>query len=164
MALFFPEIGLFFWTVFAFGIFLWIMRKFAWKPLLAMIKNRETAKEESLALAETARAEFAELEIKQKQMFEEAQVERQKLLQETRADRQKILDEAKAEAEARASKIIETTRAELLLERDTAFKELKAELLHYSVQIAEIILKQKMEIDNTHQKLVDRYLTEMKVN
>ena len=164
MELFFPDIGLFFWTVFAFGIFLYVMRKFAWKPLLSMIKERETSIEKSLALAEQARKELAELEKKQKQMMEEAKEERVILLKETRADRQKMLAEAKAEATSSAHKIIEAARTEIAAERDATFKELKVEILGYSLQIAEMILKQKLEQDNTHHKLIDEYLKEMKLN
>jgi F-type H+-transporting ATPase subunit b len=75
-----------------------------------------------------------------------------------------MLAEAKTEATINANKIIEEARTRIEAERDDAFKQLKAEILNYSVQIAEIILKQKLEQDNTHQKLIDKYLTEMKLN
>ena len=164
MEILFPDIGLFFWTVFAFGIFLLVMKKFAWKPLLSMLKEREEKIEKSLSLAEQARFELANLDKIQKKMMEEAQDERKKLLQETRADRQKMLEEAKEKAASEANRIIEVARAEINAEREKAFKELKAEILGYSVQIAEMILKEKIEQENTHQHLIDRYLKEMKLN
>ena len=164
MELFSPDIGLFFWTVIGFLIFAFLMKKFAWKPLLSMLKKRETAIEESLSLAEKARKEFAELEAKQKQMLEEIQQERIKILQETREERSKIISEAKEEAASSAAKIITNARKEMEQERETVVGELKNEILNYSVQIAEMILKQKLEQDNAQKQLLDQYLKDMKLN
>lgn len=164
MELFSPDLGLFFWTVLAFTVFLFVMKKFAWRPLLAILSERERSISEALSMAEKARQEFAELEAMHKKVLQEAQEERIKLLQEARLERTQIIADAKDEAVKSANRILENARLELKQERETAFNELKAEIARYSVQIAEIILRQKLENDKAQQQLIDQYIKEIKIN
>ncbi len=164
MELFSPDLGLFLWTVLAFSIFLFVMKKFAWKPLLAILNERERSIADALSMAEKARKEFAEIETLQKRILHEAQEERIKLLQEARNERDQILADAKVEAIQNANRILENAQQELRMEREAAFSELKAEIAKFSIQIAEIILKQKLENDKAQQKLIDDYIKEIKIN
>lgn len=164
MELFSPDLGLFVWTVIGFLIFAFLMKKFAWKPLLSMLKARETAIEEALEIAEKARKEFVELEQRQKQMIDQVQQERIKILQETRDERAKIMTVAKDEAVSSATKIITEARKEIEREREIAMSALKNEVLNYSVKIAEMILKQKLEQDTVQKQLLAQYLKDTTFN
>jgi F-type H+-transporting ATPase subunit b len=164
MELFKPDLGLFFWTVLAFAIFLFMMKKFAWKPLLSILSERERSIAEALSMAEKARKEFAELEIQHKKIMQEAREERLVLIQEARNERSQIIADAKEEAIKNANRILENARQDLKQEREVAFNELKSEIARFSVQIAEIILKQKLENDVAQQRLIDEYIKDIKIN
>lgn len=164
MELFTPDFGLFFWTVFAFSIFLFVMKKFAWKPLLSILSERERSIAEALSLAEKARKEFAELEKEHKRVIQEAQDERMKILAEARTEKSAILAEAKEEATKNAARLLENARTEIKQEHEAVFNEMKNEIKRFSVQIAEIILKQKLENESVQQQLIDDYLKELKIN
>ena len=164
MELFTPDLGLFFWTVLAFAIFLFAMKKFAWKPLLTMLHEREHSIEEALYVAEKARAEFANLEKEHKRLIKEAQEERMKVLAEARTEKAAIIAEAKEEASKNATRLLENARAEIKIEREAIFNEMKNEIARFSVQIAEVILKQKLENKSVQQQLIDDYIKELKIN
>ena len=104
MEIFLPELGLFVWTVVAFAVFLIIMKKFAWKPLMGMLNDREQSIADALSMAEKSRQEYAELEIMQKKMIAEAEEERIKLIQEARAEKSQIIAEAKRKQSAMQTK------------------------------------------------------------
>ncbi len=164
MEIFLPELGLFVWTILAFGVFLFIMKKFAWKPLIGMLNDREQSIAEALSMAEKSRKEYAELELMQKKMIQEAEEERIKLIQEARSEKAQIIAEAKEEAIRNANRIVENAKQELLHERERAMSELKNEIAKFSIQIAELILKQKLDNDKAQQKLIDEYINDLRIN
>ena len=164
MELFTPDLGLLFWTIFAFAIFLFVMKKFAWKPLLSIIHEREQSIEEALSIAEKARKEFADLEKEHKRLIREAQEERMTVLAEARTEKSAIIAEAKEEASKNAARLLENARTEIKLEREAIFNEMKNEIARFSVQIAEVILKQKLENKSVQQQLIDDYIKELKIN
>lgn len=164
MELFLPNLGLFIWTVVGFGIFAFCVAKFAWKPLLSFLGDRDKAIAESLAMAEKARAEYADLEKEKARMLDEAKEERARMQREAREDRGKIIDEAKAQASLAADKIMQEARLEIEREKEAMMAELRNQIAGFSVQIAEMILKDKLADTQAQNKVIADYLKEMKLN
>src|SRR5215216_1578269 len=106
MDLLLPGFGLIFWTLLAFIVVFLILKKFAWKPILKSLKERETGIADSLATAERVRAEMAQLQSENEALLAKAREERAQLLKEARDTRDRIVNEAKEQAKIEANKII----------------------------------------------------------
>jgi len=164
MEIFQPDFGLFFWTIFTFGIFLLLMKKLAWGPLLEILNKRDKTIAESLSMAEKARQEYAKLEQEQQRMLKEAQEERNKILKTARDERNKLLADAREEALKTTAKLIDEAKREIAKEKEDAINELKNEIAKFSLEIAELILRQKLENDKVQKEIIDQYLKEIKLN
>ncbi len=164
MEIFQPDLGLFFWTVLAFGIFLFIMKKYVWKSLIDVLNERDRTIAESLSMAEKAREEYSKLQQEQQKLVKETQDERLKILKLANEERTRILAEAQQEALKISQRLIEEARKEISQEKEAAINELKKAIATYSVEIAEMILRQKLENEKVQQSLIDQYLNEIKLN
>jgi len=145
MELVLPQFGLFFWTLVLFLIIFFILKKFAWKPILNSIKEREDTIVNALKSAETARAEMANLKSENEKLLQEARIERDKLLKEARSMKEQIIAVGKEQAAIEAAKILETAKRQIESERRATLVELKNQVGQLSVDLAEKILKRKME-------------------
>lgn len=159
-----PGLGLIFWMVVVFGILLYILKKFAWKPILSSLHERENSIEEALKSAEKAREEMALLQSNNEKLLQEARVERDDMLKEARVRKQELMDQAKADAEEERQKMIVAVRNEIRTEKENAVKELKQQVAGFSIEIAEKILKEKLKEDQKQNKLVEKYLKDIKFN
>src|SRR6516164_3608719 len=110
MELLTPDLGLLVWNLIAFLILVLILKKFAWKPILNSLKNRESGIADSLATAEKVKAEMAQLKSDNERLLAEAREERAKILKEARETKDKIIDEARERAKADAAKILADTQ------------------------------------------------------
>ncbi len=146
-----PEIGLIFWMTLTFVAVLFILRKFAWKPILTSLKEREDSIENSLQQAENARAEMAKLNSQNEALLAETRRERDGILKEAREIKEKIVSDAKHVADEEARRMIARAHEEITREKNLALEELKKEVAGYSVQIAEKLLGQKLS-DNAAQR------------
>lgn len=159
-----PGLGLIFWMVVVFGILLYILKKFAWKPILSSLHERENSIEEALKSAEKAREEMALLQSNNEKLLQEARVERDDMLKEARARKQELMDQAKADAEEERQKMIAAVRNEIRTEKENAVKELKQQVAGFSIDIAEKILKEKLKENQKQNELVEKYLKDIKFN
>jgi F-type H+-transporting ATPase subunit b len=164
MGLVTPDYGLLFWMVLTFGIVLFILKKFAWKPILGSLKERETSIEEALELAQKTRDEMAKLQADNEKILAEARQQREELLKEARDIRQKMIDEAKDKARDEGDKMIATARQAIENEKSTAIEEMKKAIVSMSVQIAEKILKKQLDDPKQQQEYLDTYLKDVKLN
>ncbi len=164
MGLVLPEYGLLFWMVLTFGIVLFILKKFAWKPILSSLKERENSIEDALELAQKTRDEMAKLQADNEKILAEARQQREELLKEARDIRQKMIDEAKEKAAEEGDKMIASARQAFENEKSTAIDEMKKSIVSMSVQIAEKILKQHFEDPKKQQEFLDTYLKDIKLN
>lgn len=164
MGLLTPDPGLVFWSLLTFGILVFILKKFAWKPILHALKVREETIEYALKAAERARAEVKNLEASQTQMLEDARIERDGLIKEARELKQKILDEAKSKAKSEADKIIENARLQIQREKEEAILELKQKVAELSVDIAGKLLEQELQQTEKQKAVIDKYLQEVNFN
>ncbi len=159
-----PGTGLIIWQAFVFLLLVLLLSKFAWKPILNALKERETSIQQALDAAEKARAEMARLQADNEKLLKEARGERDKMLKEARETANRMIDEARAEARKSADKIIDDARQAIQLEKQAALREVKVQVARFSLQIAEKLLKKNLESDKAQKELVETYLKDISVN
>jgi F-type H+-transporting ATPase subunit b len=159
-----PGIGLIFWTTFIFFLLVFLLRAFAWKPILNAIKNREASIKSALDSAEKAKEEMKKLLAKNEEILQKARAERDLLVKEAREVKEKIINEAKEKAQQEAVKIIESARLSIKNEKASAIAEIKAQVAILSVDIAEKILREKLSINKEQSALINRLLDDVKIN
>ena len=164
MDLVIPSIGLIFWTSLVFIILLFLLGKFAWKPILKSVKERETKIETALEASEKAREEMAALKSQNEDLRKEALVERDALLKEAREMKDKIVAEAKNTAKEEGERIIESAREVIKNEKMAAVTELKNQVAVLSIEIAEKIVREKLSTDEKQKSLVDGLVEEINLN
>ncbi len=164
MDLVIPSIGLIFWTSLVFIILLFLLAKFAWKPILKSVKERETKIETALEASEKAREEMAALKSQNEDLRKEALVERDALLKEAREMKDKIVSEAKNTAKEEGERIIESAREVITNEKMAAVTEIKNQVATLSIEIAEKIVKEKLSTDEKQKTLVDGLVKEINLN
>ena len=159
-----PGIGLIFWSTLIFLMLLIVLKKYAWKPVLNAVKGREERIKSALESAEEARAEMAKLKADNEVIVKEAKEERNKLIQEARSIKIKMIDDAKVQANEEANKIIETARVKINNEKEAAIMDLRKQVAEFSVEIAEKILKKKLENTKEQRSLIEKSLDDLKLN
>lgn len=164
MGLVTPDYGLLFWALLSFGVLLFILKKFAWKPILQALKNREESIARSMRLAEQARAEFEKLQEESKYMAEKARQEREREIAETKALREKLLAEAKEQARIETQKMLDKAREQILLEKEAAKKELYATVAELTISLTEKILREQFKDKGKQQQYIERLLDEIPKN
>ncbi len=153
-----PGFGLIFWMTVIFGVLLFILAKFAWKPIAKALHERENSIEDALASAEKAREEMKSLQANNEQLLQEARVERNKLLLAAKEQKESLLEDAKREALEEKKKIMDQTRKEIVNEKDKALSELKSSIAAFSLEISEKILKEQLKDNKKQKDLADKYL------
>lgn len=159
-----PGIGLVFWTVITFIFLLIILRKFAWKPILGAVNEREESIKNALLEADKARQQMHDLKADNEKILKEARTERDTMLKEARELKDAIINEAKDEAKNQADKIIKQAKASIENEKQAAMTDLKNQIGELSINIAEKIVKQKFSSEDKQLKLVDELLDDVKLN
>ena len=158
-----PEIGLVFWTTISFLIFLFILGKFAWKPILGAINEREISIENALMKAEAAKEEMERLTSENESLLREARAERDIILQEARKLKDKIVGEAKEAAQEEGAKMIEKARLEINMQKALAIADVKNQVASLSLEIAEKVLRKQFEDASKQDALVTELLKEVKL-
>ena len=159
-----PGLGLVFWTVITFLFLLIILKKFAWKPILGAVSEREEGIKKALASAENARKEMENLNADNERILKEARAEREDMLKEARDIKNKMIDEAKNEAQAQANKMIAQAQAAIESEKKAAIADLKTQVANLSIEIAEKVVREELSNKDKQVKLVESMLGEAKLN
>lgn len=159
-----PGIGLLFWMTLTFLILLFLLAKFAWKPIMAAINEREVTIVDSLNQAKLAKQEVENLKAENEIIIREAKVERDQILKEARDIKDRIVGEAKGLAKAEGDKMIESARQTIQAEKSAAVADIKSQIGNLSVNIAESILKQKLDNDDAQDALVANILNTSNLN
>lgn len=159
-----PAIGLIFWMTLTFVIVLFLLKKFAWKPILNIIKEREISITQALESAEQAKREMKNLKAGNEKLLQEARLERDKILKEATEIRETMLNEAKTKAKQEAEKIIVSARETINNEKNAAIAELKNQVASLSIEIAEKILKSELSSEDKQKTLVSNLLQDVKLN
>lgn len=159
-----PDLGLIFWSALTFLIVLFVLSKYAWKPILSAIKERELSIERALSQAEKARHDMAKLQAENEKLLEEARVERDKILKDATATAASIVNDAKTKASEEGNRILETAKAAINTEKQAALAEIKTQVATLSLQIAEKLLRKELSTESAQQELVSDYISDLKLN
>jgi F-type H+-transporting ATPase subunit b len=159
-----PGVGTIFWSVLIFLLFLLLLSRFAWKPILAAVKARDEMIKGSLESAERARVEMLKLQGDNEAILRKAREERENILKEAREVRDKLISEAKGKASEEAGKLIEKARAGIEGEKRKALLEIHEQVATLSVEIASKIVGEKLKQTGEQEKLIDNYLKEIDFN
>jgi len=155
------SIGLFFWQTVIFIFLILLLKKFAWKPILDAVNEREEGIKNALLSAEKAKEEMASLQSDNEETLKKARSERDSLLKEAREIKQQLIDEAKSEAKSEAKKIISQAQETIQNEKNAAIVDLKNQVAGLSIDIAEKVLREKLSDDKTQMKLVKDLVKEV---
>nr|WP_314866121.1 F0F1 ATP synthase subunit B [uncultured Flavobacterium sp.] len=156
--------GLFFWQAFILVILLVLLAKFAWKPIMTSITEREEGIKNALDSAENARKEMQNLQADNQRILQEARAERDAMLKDAREMKEKIVTDAKTEAQEQGQKMIEQAKAAIESEKNAAMAELKLQVSTLSLSIAEKVLKDELSNKESQTKLVEKMLGDVKPN
>ena len=157
-----PAIGLIFWTTVVFTLLVLLLKKFAWKPILSAVDERNKSIKDSLAQAEKARSEVSELTANNEKIIAQAKVDRDLILKEARDMKNEIISEAKEKANKEAEKLISTAKEQILNEKMKAITELKNHVADLSIEMAEKILSSELSDVAKQKELVSKALKESK--
>ena len=155
------SIGLFFWQTVIFVCLIFLLKKYAWKPILDSVNEREEGIKNALLSAEKAKEEMASLQSDNEQTLKKARLERDGLLKEAREIKQKLIDDAKNEASAEAKKILIQAQETIKSEKNAAIVDLKNQVANLSVEIAEKVLKEKLSNDKSQMELVNELVKDV---
>jgi len=139
-----PDFGLVFWMTVSFLIVVFLMRKFAWGPILSSLKERETSIEEALNAARKAKEEVAGMKAENERILMEARNERDKILKEARETKDMILNEARGKAQSEGDRLINIARETIQNEKMAAITELKNQVATLSIEIAEKVISKQL--------------------
>lgn len=164
MGLLTPDLGLFFWSMLAFIITLFILGKFAWKPILNILNERETNIADSIATAQKVKAEMASLKAENEVLLAQAREERSQMLKEAKDIKAQIIAEAENQAKIEANKIIENARLQIVNEKNAALIEVKNEAGKLAVEVAEKMLRREFADRNAQHNLARQLAEEIQLN
>lgn len=158
------SIGLFFWVAVIFSIIMFVMIKFAWKPIMNAINEREEGIQKSLDEAENARKEIQNLKADNEKLLKEARAERDAMMKEARELKDKILADAKEEAEAQTTSMIASAKETIEQEKQAAVAELKTKVADLSIGIAKSVVKKELASQDDQLKFVEGMLKDVTLN
>lgn len=159
-----PGFGLVFWTIISFLILLFILKKFAWKPILGAVNSREESIKQALAAAEAAKREMENLHADNERILQEARLERENLLKEARELKNKIITDARDEAKLTADKLIAQAQEAIESNKKSAIADLKSQVAALSIEIAEKVVKNELSDKTKQEKLVTDMLDKATLN
>lgn len=155
-----PAFGLVFWMTLSFLTVLFILARFAWKPILTSLREREQGIEDALNESKRMREEMGRMQASNEEMMRQAREEREQLLKEARDIRDREIADAKARAKAEADALLGRAREDIRNEKNAAITEMKNQVAELSIQIAERILKEKLGDAAVQKALVDKVMNE----
>ncbi len=159
-----PAFGLIFWQTLIFLVVLYILGKFAWKPILGALKTREDSIDEALRSAERAKEEMADLKADNEKLLAEAKLERDKMLKAASKIAEDMKDQAKSDAKVVGEKMIDEARTSIESEKNDAIQQIKDQVAELSIQITEKLLKKNLSDDKSQQELIKGYMKDIKLN
>lgn len=164
MDLLLPHVGLIFWTLIAFLIVFFLLKKFAWKPILNGLNEREANINEAIATAEKVKLEMAQMKSENEALLATAREERAMMLKEAKEIKDRMINEAKDDAKVQASKIIADAQASIQNQKMAAMIDIKNQVGKMVIEVSEKILRKQLE-NKAEQETYIRHLTdEIKLN
>ena len=164
MDLIIPESGLIIWQALGFIVLLIILAKFAWKPILAALEEREGAIENSLRSAEIARTEMANLVAENERLLLEARIERDNIIRKANDISAKIVEQARDDASKVGAKMIEDAKAVIENEKLAAITDIKIQVAEISLEVAEKLMRRNLSTQTEQKELVKEFVKDLKLN
>mgnify|MGYP006193530121 FL=1 len=164
MDLIIPSAGLVFWQLFGFLALLFILIKFAWKPILASLAEREASIDNALKAAEKARNEMATLKAENEKLLQDARIERDNILRKAQEASAKMIEDAKTEAGKQGALMIENAKAVIETEKKAALTEVKNQVAMLTLEVTEKLLRKNLSDDKAQSALVDEFIKDLKLN
>ena len=164
MSLLTPHLGFFVWTLIAFVVVFLLLKKFAWKPILKSLNEREAGIAESLASAERVKAEMAQMKSENEDLLAKAREERAQLLKEARETKEKIINEAKDHARVEANKIMLETQAAINTQKMAALTEVKNQVGKLVIEVSEKVLRRELSNKQDQENHIKGLVNEVKLN
>jgi F-type H+-transporting ATPase subunit b len=159
-----PGIGLIFWMLVSFSLVLYVLGKYAWKPIMKGIHQREDSIEKALEAANEAKKEMLQLKAGNEQLLRDAKDERDALMRDARKMKEAILEEARAKGAEESARIIENARENIQFEKMAAINDLKNQIASISIEIAEKLIGKELEDKEQQHLLTERLLKDIKIN
>lgn len=164
MSLLTPHLGFFVWTIIAFVVVLLLLKKFAWKPILKSLNERESNIANSIAAAEKVRAEMALLKSENEALLAKAREERAQMLKEARETKDKMINDAKDLAKVEASKIITEARAAIDVQKMAAITDVKNQVGKLVIEVSEKVLRKELGNKELQEAHIKELVDEVKLN
>lgn len=164
MELLTPGFGLFFWTLIAFLTVFFLLKKFAWKPILEALNEREKNIADSISSAEKVREEMRQLKSEHEVLLNQAREERTLILKEAKEIKDKIINEAKDAAKDEAGKIMMETRQQIEFQKNAAIVDVKNQIGMLVIEVAEKVLRKEMSAKQEQQDYIKKLASEIKLN
>lgn len=164
MDLLLPESGLVIWQLVIFLGLFFLLAKFAWKPILSSLKEREESIQQALDSAENAKKEMASLKEDNEKLLRETREERDKILRDARDAGNRIHDQAQADAKKNADRLIEDAKAIIQTEKNAALRDVKEQVAMFSLDIAEKLIKKNLSDDKAQKELANTFIKDLKLN
>lgn len=149
-----PDLGLLFWQIVVFGLLFFILRKYAWGPITASLKEREDSIQGALDLAEKTRGEMAKLKSENEQILAEARNERDVMLRGAKETADKMVADARDRANVEGQRMLEQAREAMQNERQALVAQMKKEVVNLSIEVAEKVLRRELTDKSSQEKLV----------
>jgi F-type H+-transporting ATPase subunit b len=164
MGLVSPNPGTLFWMLLIFGIVFYVLKRFAWKPILNALKERENSIRDALNSADLARKQIEDLRADQDVLRAKSLKDKDLILKEARDIKDKIISEAREKASLEGAKMIAQIREQIENEKLSALNDIRLQVADLSVQIAEKILQEKLESTPSQEQLIHSQLEGFKLN
>ncbi|MGM0619507.1 MAG: F0F1 ATP synthase subunit B [Bacteroidota bacterium] len=159
-----PNVGTIFWMIIIFAIVAFVLKKFAWKPILNALYEREESIETALNAAQQARQEMDKLRAGNEELLAQARKEKESILREAMNLKESVITEAREKASAETQRSIEHARQQIQNERAKAVNEMKKQMTELSLMIAEKVIRKEMSDDKNQQEMVRRLVDEIELN
>ncbi len=158
------SLGLFIWQSLLFIALVLLLRKFAWKPILNSVDEREDGIKSALAAAEEAKKEMQNVTADSERLLKEARGEREAMLKEAREIKEKLIADSKEQAKVEGDKMLKQAQAAIESEKKAAVADIKHQVANLSVEIAEKVIKEQLSSKDKQLKLVEDMLGDIKLN
>ncbi len=164
MQLLTPSLGLLFWTLIAFLIVFFVLRKFAWGPILSSLNQREKSIADSLESAERVKREMVQLKGENEELMQRAREERSALLKEAKETRDKMVADAKEQARVEANKIIAEAQQAINAQKMAAITEVKNKVGQLVIEVTEKVLRRELSNPQAQEAHIKGLVDEVKLN
>jgi F-type H+-transporting ATPase subunit b len=164
MDLILPSSGLIIWQLIGFLALLFILMKFAWKPIIETLEERESSIDDALKAAEQAKAEMANLKSENEKLLQEARIERDNILKTANDASAKMIEDAKQAAISEGARMIENAKAVIENEKKAALTEVKNQVAQLTLEVAAKLLRKNLSSDAAQQELVEGMVKDINLN